>query len=267
MSDLQAVNSLDDICTFNEAKRHHPDSVLMRMLKKALFICSHAGCAESLQLEKINQHEINECKQWRIHCPANRCSFVSRVEHVIIHSVQCPFHIFYCGPCKISYNDLVWKHECHISKVIQVRYSKHKRSSRYRQSPPTYLHGNVILTKHSYKNSFEFYNQTRPDKFISQARNFSSPFSFLLIFSLSGRPSRILQRQHTIIEDGVQSSIQPQRLQKHLQRLNETEDLATILILINLFFLYYHFNESNEYYNTWFCFCKKFISECWIYLI
>ena len=87
-------SSLDDIYTFNENKRHHSDSVSMRMFKKALFICSHAGCAQSFQLEKINQLEINECKQRRIHCQANRCSFVIRVDHVIIHSVQCPFHIF-----------------------------------------------------------------------------------------------------------------------------------------------------------------------------
>ena len=73
------VSSLNDICTFNEVKSNHPDCVLMRMFEKAFIICSHAICAQSSQLPKIHQHEINYCKLRRIHCPADRCLFATRV--------------------------------------------------------------------------------------------------------------------------------------------------------------------------------------------
>ena len=177
----------------------------MRMLNKSVFICSHSGCKPSLPLEMINQHEVYECKQRRISCPPNRFSFISRLEHVIIHSVQCPFYIIYCGRCKSSYNDSVWKHECKKSTAKQVCYFRQKCSCRHRKLPPTDLHGDEILNPHSFEKSFEYYNQTRFDKFKSQARNSTSPFTVLPISSLSGRLMRILQRQHGVIEDEVRS--------------------------------------------------------------
>ena len=88
------------------------------------------------------------------------------------------------------------------------------------------MHGNVIFNKHCYKTSCEFYNQTRFDKFISQSRNSTLPF-LLPISSSSGRPWRICQRQHGIIEDGVQSPIQPERSQRNLQCPHDDADLAS----------------------------------------
>ena len=199
----------------------------MRMFNQAVFICSHTGCGQSLPLEMINQHELYICKQRRIHSPADRCSFISRLDHVIIHSVQCPFHIIYCGRCKTSYNDSGWNHECKLFKPKQVYYSRQKVSFRHRQSPLTHLHGDVILNPHSFENSFESYNQTRFDKFKSQASNSTSPFILLAISPISGRPMLILQRQNGVIEDDLQYPIQTPHLQRNLQRPHDDEDSAS----------------------------------------
>ena len=220
-------SSLDDIGIFKEEKINHPYSVSMRMFNKTLFICSHAGCGQLMSLDMINQHELFECKQRRIHCPADRCSFVSRVEHVISHSVQCPFHIIYCGRCKLSYNDSVWKHECIIRKGKQIRNSNDKRNLQKRQSPPYHLHGDVILINHFYKNSFENYYLTQFNKFKSQARISTSSFSLLPISPSSGQPLRFIQRHQGIIDNRLQSPIQHQRLHRNLHRPHDDEDSAS----------------------------------------
>ena len=92
------------------------------------------------------------------------------------------------------------------------------------KSLPTQLHGDVILKPHLFKISLEQYNQTRFNNFKSQARSFQSPFILLPISPLTGRPLRILRREHGIIENSVHTPIPPQRFPRTVPRLHDDED-------------------------------------------
>ena len=82
----------------------------------AKFICTYAGCGKSYQLETIQHHEMFECPHRIILCPAKGCQFINNVESVIIHSINCPFHLLYCAICKSLYNVSVLTHDCNIIK-------------------------------------------------------------------------------------------------------------------------------------------------------
>ena len=85
----------------------------------------------------------------------------------------------------------------------------------------------MILIPHSFKKSYECHYQTRFDQFKSQARISTSAISLSSISPLYGRSFRILQRQHGVVEDGLQASLQPPRSQRILQRPHDEEDLAS----------------------------------------
>ena len=88
---------LDEIFTYKLEKNKRHNSISMRMFNKAKFICSYAGCGKSYPLEKIHHHEMFEGFHRRILCPSQGCQFINNVETVILHSINCPFHLLYCG--------------------------------------------------------------------------------------------------------------------------------------------------------------------------
>ena len=88
----------------------------MRLFKKAKFICTYAGCGKSYPFEKIHHHEMFECPNRRILCPAQGCNFINNGEIVITHSINCHFHLLYCAICKSLYNVSVLTHDCNIIK-------------------------------------------------------------------------------------------------------------------------------------------------------
>ena len=89
------------------------------------------------------------------------------------------------------------------------------------------MHGDVILIPHSFNKSYESYYQSRFDQFNSKALKSISAISVSSITPLSGRPIRILQRQHGVVDEALQSSVQPPRDQRSLRRIPNEEDLAS----------------------------------------
>ena len=112
----QQLCRLDEIYSLKVEKQNSPNSLSMRMFKQAKFICTYAGCGKSYPLETIHHHEMFECFHRRILCPAQGCNFINNVETVIIHSINCPFHLLYCAICKSLYNVSVLTHDCNIIK-------------------------------------------------------------------------------------------------------------------------------------------------------
>ena len=107
---------LNEIYTFQVKKNKRPNSISMKMFKGVKFICSYAGCGESYPLEKINHHEMFECPHRSILCSAQGCQFIYHVGIVIIHSINCPFHLLFCATCKSLYNVSVFTYDCNIIK-------------------------------------------------------------------------------------------------------------------------------------------------------
>ena len=90
------------------------------MFKKAKFIYSYAGGGKSNPLEKIHHHEMFECLHRSILCPAQGCKFINNVETVILHSINCPFHLLYCAFCKSLCNVSVLTHDCNVIKSQRI---------------------------------------------------------------------------------------------------------------------------------------------------
>ena len=72
----------------------------MRKFNKAKCICFYAGWEKSYPLEKIHHHELFEYLHLSILFPEQGCNIINNVETVILHSINCPFHLLYCALCK-----------------------------------------------------------------------------------------------------------------------------------------------------------------------
>ena len=107
---------MNEIYTYQVEKKKRPNSISKRMFKRVKFICSYTKCGKSYSLEKIHHHEMFECSHRSILCPALGCQFINNVETVIIHSINCPFHLLYCAICKSLYNVSVLIHDCNVIK-------------------------------------------------------------------------------------------------------------------------------------------------------
>ena len=97
-------------------KHKRPNFIFMRMFNKAKIICSYAGCGKSYLLEKIHHHEMFECLNRSILCPAQGCKFINNMETVILHSINCPFYLLYCAFCISLCNVSVLTNDCNVIK-------------------------------------------------------------------------------------------------------------------------------------------------------
>ena len=148
----------------------------MRMFKKAKFICSYAGCGKSYPLEKIHHHEMFECLHRSILCPAQGCKFINNVETVILHSINCPFHLLYCALCKSLCNVSVLTHDCNVIKSQRsIPFIKY-----YHENPPAnHFHKDAFLGNYSYTETFEDRNNINFSMFMSVALSHPPPTSVL----------------------------------------------------------------------------------------
>ena len=179
---------INEIYTYLVEKKKHPNSISMRMFKRVKFICSNTGCGNSYTLEKVYHHEMFECPHCSILCPAQGCQFSNNVETVIIHYINCPFHLFYCAICQSLYNVSVLTHDCNVIKSQRLIPCLFKYY--HNNSPPNHSHKDVFLITNSYIETFEDRGKINYDMFMSVA--LSQP-PFISVFT-----RRILQRQNAV---------------------------------------------------------------------
>ena len=137
----------------------------MKIFKKAKFICSYAKCGVSLPLEKIHHHEMFKCPHRSILCSAQGCRFFNNVETVIIHSINCPFHLLYCAKCKSLYNVSVLIHDCNVIKFQRSIPSYFKYY--HENSPINHSDKDVFLRTNSHIETFEDRGKINYDMFLS----------------------------------------------------------------------------------------------------
>ena len=179
---------LNEIFTYQVEKIKCPNSISMKMFKRAKFICSYAGCGVSHPLEKIHHHEMFECPYRSILCPAQGCRFINNVETVIIHSINCPFHLLYCAICKSLYNVSVLTHDCNVIKSQRSISSYFKFY--HENSPPNNSHKDVFLRTNLYIETFEERSKINYDMFLIVAVSQPQPTAVLA--------RRILRRQNGV---------------------------------------------------------------------
>ena len=179
---------LNKIYTYQVEKTKRQNSISMRLFKRVKFICSYAGCGRSYLLETIYHHEMFECPHRNILCFAQSCRFINNVEAVIIHLINCPFHLLYCALCKSLYNVSVLTHDCNV--IISQRsipsYFKYYNEN----SPPNHSHKDIFVRTNSYIETFEDRGKINYDMFLSVA--------FVQPPTTSVLNRRILQRQNGV---------------------------------------------------------------------
>ena len=179
---------LNEIYTYQVETKNRPNSISMRMFKMVKFICSYEGCRKSYPLEKIHHHEMFDCPHRSILCSAQVCKFINIMETVIIHLINCPFHLLYCAICKSLYNVSVLTHDCNVIKSHRTIPSVFKYY--YNNSPPNHSHKDVFLRTNSYIETFEDRIKINYDMFMSVALIKPPPTAFF--------NRRIFQRQNAV---------------------------------------------------------------------
>ena len=104
-----------------------------------------------------------ECTHRCILCPAQGCQFITSVETVIIHSINCPFHLLYCSLCKSLYNVSVLTHDCNVIKSQRLfsLYFKYY----HKNLPPNNSAKDIFLRTNSYIETFEDRGKINYDMF------------------------------------------------------------------------------------------------------
>ena len=161
----------------------------MRMFKQAKFICSYEGCGKSYSFKIIHHHKMFEYLYRSILCPAQGCKFINNVKTVILHSINCPFHLLFCALCKLLCNVSVLTHDCN---VIKSQRSIPFFFKWYHENPPAnHFHKDVFLRNHSYTETFKDKRKINYYMFMSVALSNPPPTSVLT--------KRILKHQHGIV--------------------------------------------------------------------
>ena len=181
---------LNKIYIYQVEKTTRPNSISMRMFKSVKFICSNAWCGRSYPLEKINHHEMFECSHRSILCPAQGCRFINNVETILIHSINCSFHLVYCAFCKSLYNVSVLNHDCNVIKSQRSIPSYFKYYNE--NSPPNHSHKDICLRINLYIETFEDRSKINYDMFVSVSLSQPPPTSVLTW--------QVLQRQNGVYD-------------------------------------------------------------------
>ena len=131
-----------------------------------------------LYIAKISPHEMFVWLHRSILCPAQGCKFISNVEIVIFHYINCPFHLLYCAFCKSLCNVSVLTHDCNVIKSQRSIPSLFKYN--HENPPANHFYNEVFLRNHSYTETFEDREKNNYDMFMSVARSNPSP-TFVII--------------------------------------------------------------------------------------
>ena len=108
-----------------------------------------------------------ECPHRSILCPAQNCQFINNVEIVIIHSINCNFHLLYCAICKSMYNVSVLTHDWNVIKSQSTIDSGFKYY--HNISQPNHSHKDAFLITNWYIETFESWAKINYDMFMSEA--------------------------------------------------------------------------------------------------
>ena len=129
-----------------------------------------------------------ECLHRSILCPPQGCKFINNVETVIIHSINCPFQLLYCGICKSLNYVSVLTHDCNVLKFQRSILSFFKY---YHENLPfNHSHKDVFLRNNSYTETFEDGGKIKYYMFMRVENFYPLPTSTLT--------RRILQRQNEV---------------------------------------------------------------------
>ena len=113
---------------------------------------------------------------------------VNNVESIIIHSINCRFHLLYCTICKSLYNVSVLTHDCNIIKSLRPIPSFFKY---YHENPPdSHLQKDILLRNNLYTETLEDRGKINFAMLMCVA--ISHPYS------ISIHTKQILQRQNRV---------------------------------------------------------------------
>ena len=99
--------------------KHRPNSRASKFFNELRVRCTSTGCNEFIPYRQLTQHEMFQCPQRVIHCPAPRCPYIGRPTELLQHSIRCPLHFVYCQLCDSKYPVIEFGHSC--IKALQAK--------------------------------------------------------------------------------------------------------------------------------------------------
>ena len=81
--------------------------------------CSNLGCNQFIPYTQLTQHEVFQCPERNIQCPAESCPCIGLPKDLLAHTINCPLHHIYCNTCETVWPVTVFGHYC--NKVLQAK--------------------------------------------------------------------------------------------------------------------------------------------------
>ena len=99
--------------------KHHPNSKISKFYSGLRVQCSNFGCNQFIPYTQLTQHEVFQCPERNIQCPAESCPCIGRPKELLSHTIICPLHHIYCNTCESVWPVTVFGHNC--IKVLQAK--------------------------------------------------------------------------------------------------------------------------------------------------
>ena len=99
--------------------KHHPSSKISKFYNGLRVHCSNLGCNQIIPYTQLTQHELFQCLERNIRCPAEGCPCVGRPNELLAHTVNCHLHHVYCNTCDSIWPITVYGHNC--TKFLQAK--------------------------------------------------------------------------------------------------------------------------------------------------
>ena len=109
----------DDVHTYSQEKLFSPASVASVFYGSIRILCDNANCKEFIVYEELFAHEIFQCSQRKLKCPAQNCPAVGPPPETLQHTLDCALHTIWCGICYTRYSCVSYGHNC--VKMMQRR--------------------------------------------------------------------------------------------------------------------------------------------------
>ena len=97
----------------------------------------------------MTKHEIFQCSQRDISCPAESCPYVGNPESIISHTIICPLHHIYCQSYESKWPLTVYGHNC--IKALQAKFlieKVHINIVKHLSQHPIEEHDSIVLPSH-----------------------------------------------------------------------------------------------------------------------
>jgi len=98
--------------TLTQYIEKYPNSPHANYYNATKRLCSNVGCTKMIELSRYVEHSNTNCQHRTVQCPAPNCPIIEQFPSMMVHSINCPFHYYWCDKCKTNWTICVKTHDC-----------------------------------------------------------------------------------------------------------------------------------------------------------